>query len=96
MSYCCNPWAPSGPSTKKVCGDFEEPENPDLGQCAPYREKRTCDAPVLPVSECEDDEYTVVFTPTLVPPFRIIARLFDSNCELILDSNNQPIWTTIS
>lgn len=31
-----------------ICGDFEDPVNPDQGQCSPYRVKKICGAPEVP------------------------------------------------
>jgi hypothetical protein len=36
------------PSTDCVCGEFEEPTNPDMGQRESYRLKVSCEAPTLP------------------------------------------------
>lgn len=90
---CCNV---SFPSTKCVCGTWTIPEDPDEGQCVPYREKRTCDAPVLPVIQCEDDEYTTEFQPENEDnPFKVSARLFDENCEPITDQLGNDILTYV-
>ncbi len=91
---CTNPWAPSGPSTKRVCGTFDEPENPDKGQCSPYREKRTCEAPVRPQNQCNDTEAYAEAVPGGNPPFIIVSTLFDENCDPILDENGARILTT--
>lgn len=92
--WCCgNPW---NNSVEGVCGDFTEPTTPDQGQCAPRRVKRSCEAPDLPVSQCEDDEYTTEYTPENPDsPFTITARLFDEDCELITDESGDPIITTL-
>lgn len=86
---------PQNPATC-VCGTFETPTTPDQGRCFPYREKRDCEAPVLPVPPCADEEYTTVYDPDSTPPFRVLATLRDENCEIITDENGDPIITTIS
>jgi hypothetical protein len=78
-----------------VCGDFEEPTNPDQGCCAPYRTKKDCERPPLPVIGCDDDEYTVEASDTPGKPFQVVSRLFDENCEPILDENDSPILTVV-
>jgi hypothetical protein len=84
-----------GANACEVCGTWEEPETPDQGICHPYRVKRTCDAPELPgPGPCDDTEYTIVYNPDLTPPFRVISRLFDQDCEVITDEDDNPILTT--
>lgn len=87
--------------TASVCGEFVTPTRPDLGQCYPRRLKRDCltseDVEVRQmeaaeeVSGCEDPELTTESTPTLTPPYRIIASVFDTECEPILDENDEPV-----
>lgn len=78
-------------STDCMCGTFTEPTNPDLGQCAPLRVKIDCEQPVVPEYPCDDPNVTIVSDPDKVPPFRMIATVFDTNCEPILDTLNNPI-----
>jgi hypothetical protein len=90
----CNPWQSS---TRAVCGDFEEPEVPDEGRCGPRRVKISCEAPVLPVAQCEDEEYLVIYQPENVDnPFAVSARLFDEDCELVLDEEGNTITTIVT
>lgn len=83
------------PNTTEVCGSFTEPVNPDLGQCQPYRVKTSCEAEVLPVIQCADDQYTTTFD-NITQKFYVTARLFDQNCALITDQNGDSILTVIS
>jgi hypothetical protein len=83
------------PSTTDVCGSFSEPTNPDMGRCQPYRVKTTCEVAPLPVIQCADDEYTTTFD-VLTQKFSVTARLFDQNCNLITDENDDAITTVIS
>ncbi len=95
MACCCNTVGTG--SVTCVCGAFPVPTVPDQGQCVPYREKRDCEAPVLPPIECDDDEYTTVFQPENESnPFKVSARLFDQDCEPILDENDEPILTFLT
>ena len=41
-----------------ICGPEETIQDEDNGQCFPYRTKRTCNAPVLPLPPCNDNNYT--------------------------------------
>lgn len=90
------------PSRSSVCGEFTEARFPDYGQCWPRRQKRNCtedwdstttatEPPGQP--EC-DDEATIENTPELSPGYRVIATIFDENCEPILDENDLPILGT--
>jgi hypothetical protein len=88
---CCNI---SSPSTKCICGTWTIPEDPDEGQCFPYREKRTCEVTPIPVIQCDDDEYITIFDPEDEEnPFKVSSRLFDENCEVITDQLGDPILT---
>lgn len=79
------------------CGKFEEPQNPDDGLCFPYRVKRDCSAPALPLPACEDEVYTTEYDPDdVTSPFIIVGQLFDQACNLILDQNNVFIGTKIN
>ncbi len=97
MSYvpgcgCFNYWN----TPRSVCGTWDEPTVHDKGRCAPYRVKIPCEAPTVPTVECGDTEYETVYDPTNVDhPFTVIARVFDNNCEAILDSDGESILTTI-
>ncbi len=97
MSQPCNQCSlPSG--VPAICGDFNNTTpTPDLGRCFPYRVKRDCGAPDLPVIECNDDTYVVVAQPgNVLYPFIVISTLFDELCDIILDSAGNPILTTDS
>jgi hypothetical protein len=91
---CGNPWQSS---TRAVCGEFVEPTVPDEGRCSPYRVKTDCEAPTIPVAQCEDDQYAVIYQPENEDnPFAISARLFDSCCEAITDESGNPITIIIT
>lgn len=84
------------PSSLRVCGTFPEPTVPDQGDCHPYRLKKDCEAPTLPVPACDDTEATIEYDPDATPPFRVLTRLFDSNCEVVTDSEGEPILTYLT
>lgn len=80
-----------------ICGPKDEPpDDPDKGVCFPYRSKRTCNAPVLPEPPCNDNDYYTIYDPSSPTKFKVVAKLLDSACEPITDSNNNPILTTLS
>lgn len=80
-----------------VCGPKDQPpDDPDKGVCFPYRSKRTCEAPALPEPPCNDSDYYTIYDPSSPTKFKVVAKLLDSSCEPITDSNNNPILTTLS
>jgi hypothetical protein len=80
-----------------ICGPKDEPPpDPDKGNCFPYRTKRTCEAPALPEAPCNDDSYYTIYDPSSPTKFKVIAKLLDSSCQSITDSNDNPILTTLS
>jgi hypothetical protein len=45
-----------------------------------------------PVSgECADENAVAVFDSSETPPNRTLASIFDEDCEVILDENDEPI-----
>lgn len=97
MSYpgCgCGNWWNNAPQS--VCGTFDLPEVEDEGRCASYRVKITCEAPVLPVAQCSDDTYEVVYQPEDTEhPFAILSKLFDDACGVVTDDAGNPITTVV-
>lgn len=82
-------------TTQNQCGTFEEPSNPDQGLSFPYRVKLDCSAPDLPAPAC-DEEFTTDYDPdNPTNPFKIIASLYDSLCNLVLDENSESIVTPL-
>lgn len=69
--------------------------NIDKGHCFPYRVKQDCNAPLIPVPNCNDNQAYPIFVPDQTPPFYVVARIFDQACDVILDSNNLPILSII-
>lgn len=86
---------PQQQSVSAICGTFADPTTPDQGQCFPYKSSQTCDAPTLPVASCSDDQYTTTYDP-LTQSFTVTARMFDQNCQPILDQNGATITTVIT
>lgn len=89
---CGNPW---NNSVRGVCGTFEKPTVPDGGKCSPHHIKITCEAPVLPVPQCADNEFTVVPLGDSGTRFGISARIFSECCLPITDESNSPITGVI-
>lgn len=92
MSECnCN--SNGRNATHHICGEFEEPNNPDDGCCFPYRVKQNCEAPDIPEPEC-GDEIEVEHDPDdVLTPFKVWSTLYDQNCSAILDENDSAIRT---
>lgn len=86
------------PSVQGVCGTFDtDIDNPDQGCCIPYREKRGCASPTLPVIVCDDDQYEVIPNPDDPDhPFKISARIFDEDCDTITDEDGEDILTLVA
>ena len=80
-----------GVNTVSICGEFEDPEEADKGQCGSFRLKIQCDGPALPQAPCGDEVYTIEYNPNLSPKFRVISTVFDDLCEAIRDHNNLSI-----
>jgi len=91
-----SPCIPGGSceSTVKVCGQFDEPTNPDEGKCHPYRVKTDCERPDKPENPCNDDSAYAEYVPE-TESFVIVTKLHDENCDPILDENSDPILTTV-
>jgi hypothetical protein len=42
-------------------------------------------------SVCTDANLTTEYDASLTPPIRIIGTIFDTECEAVLDENDDPI-----
>ena len=79
-----------------MCGTFPTPTVADEGQCEAYRVKTDCEAPVVPIAQCADDQYITIFQPENVDhPFAVSARLFDESCIPITDETGAAITLII-
>lgn len=90
---------PNNVGSVAVCGEFEIPTVPDLGQCAPYRVKKSCEAPTIPIAPCDDETFYAEYNPDAVSPekpFHIVAGLYDESCLPILDEDGVQILTNIA
>jgi hypothetical protein len=89
------------PSTYSVCGTFTDEIHEDLGQCNPRRLKLDCQdppsydrvtsSPIVDGTVCEDPNLETEAHPELTPPFRTITTVFDTECEAVLDENDDPV-----
>ncbi len=86
---CCN-----SPTTRSICGEFDDPDVTDLGQCFPLSTLRDCEAPSLPVPECDEEEPTVNYDPE-TGTFTMTTTLYDSECSAITDSAGSPLLTLV-
>lgn len=81
---------------KSICGDVQVPENPNQGQCSTYRQKRDCEAPVVPPPPCNDSDFDVIYDPDSPVRFRIVAKITGSDCLPILDPSGAPIYGEVN
>lgn len=72
------------------CSDFPDSEDTDLGCCSPLPVRKTCEAPVLPVPECDAEPATITFDPE-TEEFTALSTLYDSECSALLDSTDSPL-----
>ena len=93
MSNQLLPCGCNGINTALVCGAFEEPVNPDQGQCHSLRVKLDCEAPELPTASCGDSDFTISYDPDATKKFTVTAILRDQNCQPVLDDGGNTIET---
>lgn len=72
------------------CTDFTDDPADDKGCCSPAPTRRTCEAPTLPVPECDAEPATIVYDPE-TEEFTAESTLYDSECSPLLDSNDSPL-----
>lgn len=77
------------------CTDFDDPTTDDAGCCSPAPTRRTCEAPALPVPECNEVDPIVAYDPE-TEIFSMLTVLYDSNCSALLDSNSDPLLSLIA
>ena len=76
--------------------DGDEPtDNTDLGCCAPYPIRKSCDAPELPVPECDEQPAELTYDEE-TEEFVATTRMYDSDCGLLLDSDSEPLLSLIA
>lgn len=74
--------------------DADEVDQTDAGCCHPAQFRRTCEAPVLPVQECPDEETEMVFDDE-TEEFTLVGELLDFDCSTVLDQNGAEILVAI-
>lgn len=67
------------------CTDFPDHEDTHTGCCSPIPVRLTCEAPVLPVPECDEDDVEMVYDED-TEEFFAVGKLFDSECSVLTDS----------
>lgn len=85
---CC------GQTVRQICGEFADPDVTDMGQCAPAAIVRTCEAPEIPVPECDEEEPVTTFDPD-TESFTVLTILYDEDCSPISDSTASNITTLV-
>jgi hypothetical protein len=67
------------------CTDFDEYADTQTGCCAPIPVRLTCEAPVLPVPACDEEDPTIEYDPD-TEEFFAVGKLYDSECSALTDS----------
>lgn len=66
--------------------DGDEPtDNTDNGCCTPMASRRTCDAPIPPVPDCDEEDAEIVFDSD-EDAFYVLTTMYDSECSPLADS----------
>lgn len=79
------------------CTDWTDGDDPSamLGCCGPIPVRMGCEAPVLPVPECDEEDPVVTFDED-AQEFVVTTKLYDENCSVIRDENDDDILTQIT
>jgi hypothetical protein len=75
--------------------DADQTDLTDEGCCSPAPIRRNCNAPTLPVPECNEEDPVITFDDDS-EEFTVITKLYDQNCSAITDQNGSIITTAIS
>lgn len=73
--------------------DGDEPDVTDIGCCSPAPVRKSCDAPELPVPDCDEDDATVAFDPE-TETFIVTTTMYTASCLPWLDKDNSP-WLAL-
>ena len=79
---------------RNCCGDFSDPEVPDMGGLFPRKIRIDCEAPEIPANDCDEADPEVVYDAE-TESFKIYSIVYDENCSAILDQDDSPILTEI-
>lgn len=77
------------------CTDFPESEDTSLGCCAPIPVRLTCEAPILPVPACDEEDPEIIYDEE-TEEFFAVGRLYDSECSLLTDSTGSPLTALVA
>jgi hypothetical protein len=67
------------------CTDFPEEQDTQTGCCAPIPVRLTCEAPVLPVPACDEEDPEIIYDED-TEEFFAVGILYDSECSPLSDS----------
>lgn len=67
----------------------------DQGICHSPSVHRSCNAPDLPETPCNNEKYITQYDPNSDKPFTVVASLKDATCQDILDESDRTILTVI-
>jgi len=75
--------------------DGDEADVTYTGCCSPLPIRISCEAPVLPVPECDEEEPTIEFNEE-TEEFFILGKLYDQDCSPLLDSSASQLTGLIA
>lgn len=71
------------------------PEVTDSGCCSPYPLRKTCEAPVIPVPDCDEQNPVIVYDEE-TEEFFVTTIMFDSECSPLQDDGGSELLSIIS
>ena len=79
------------------CTDWTDGDDPSamLGCCGPIPVRMGCEAPDVPVPECDEQSSQMTFDPD-TETWSVTTTLYDENCSIIRDELGDPILTVLS
>lgn len=79
------------------CTDFPDLTDgaEDKGCCKPIPFRRTCEAPVLPRTECDEIDPTIEYDEE-TEEFFAVGIMYDSECSTLYDQSDSPLLSLIA
>lgn len=83
--------------TAHDCTDFPDltDEAEDKGCCMPLPFRRTCEAPILPVPNCNEEDPVVTYDED-GESFTVLGKLYDSECSPLVDQSFSQLLALIA
>lgn len=79
------------------CTDFPDltDEAEDKGCCVPAPFRRTCEAPILPVPQCDEENPEIIYDED-TEEFFAVGILYDSECSPITDQSFSTLTALVA